>query len=295
MSSIAGILKNKVTKFVTQFYDPLVELKVGNQTIKTPLSHQLRKNVVIYPDYNFNLPRIIKYASGFVRDIKIIDIGANIGDTVAFIKNSSDAPILCIDGDEKYLRLLKENVSVYNNISICHALVGSETKESNIKLVTERGTAYVTESTEVIKTRSLQNILEEFSDFKDSKVLKVDTDGYDTLILRGCQGYLEKVKPILFFEFDPFLITNNNDNPFDFILYLKACGYRYLMFYVNTGDFLFSCDIEQKEIISQVIHYFSGRKIDSFADICAFSEADQNIYEFSVKEEIAHFKKARNY
>ncbi len=57
------------------------------------MSHQLRENINLYPDYNFNLPRIIKYVSERLSNVRIIDIGANIGDTVAFIKNYTDLPI----------------------------------------------------------------------------------------------------------------------------------------------------------------------------------------------------------
>ncbi len=159
----------------------------------------------------------------------------------------------------------------------------------------ERGTAFVAETENKTIVRTLENILEEFPDFKNSKILKVDTDGYDTLILRGSAGYLKNVKPIIFFEYDPFLISKNNDDPFRFIDYLKGCGYTYLIFYVNNGDYLVSCNIEQRDIIDQLIHYFSGREIAMFADICAFSQDDKSLFDFCVHQEINHFKKARHY
>ena len=292
---MTNFLKRNFIKIISKFYDPLVDITIGNQTIRVPLAHQLRRNVVAYPDYNFNLPRIIKYATALISDVKVIDIGANIGDTVAFIKNYTDVPILCIDGEEQYIKILKSNVAQYKNVSVCHSLVGFETKESNLKIVSERGTAYVEEGKETITVRTLENILEGFPDFKNAKILKVDTDGFDTLILRGCSNYLKKVKPILFFEFDPYLVTKNNDDPFSFIPYLRSCGYSYLIFYMNNGDYLLSCNIDQTDIIDQLIHYFSGRNIAVFTDICAFSSDDKSLYDLSVKEEVGHFKKARNY
>jgi FkbM family methyltransferase len=192
-------IRRKFVKALTKLYDPLVNLKIGTQTIKTPLSHQLRTNVLVYPDYNFNLPRIIKYTTIFFPDPKVIDIGANIGDTVAFIRNYSDTPVLCIDGEKKYLEILKSNVAQYKSVSICNALVGQENKVANVSMSMDRGTAVVTEATGKTTIRTLENILEEFPDFKTSKILKVDTDGYDTLILRGCAAFLKKVKPVLFF------------------------------------------------------------------------------------------------
>ena len=288
-------LKRRFVKVVSKFYDPLVDLAIGNQVIKVPLSHQLRRNVEVYPDYNFNLPRIIKYTCDHLSNVTVIDIGANIGDTVAFIKNYTDTPILCIDGEKKYLDILRSNVAQYKNVAICSALVGEENKEANVSMKMERGTAVVTEAKDKTNIRTLENILVEFPDFKNSKVLKVDTDGYDTLILRGCARFLKTVKPIIFFEFDPYLISKNNDDPFLFIDYLKNCGYYYIIFYVNNGDYLLSCTIDEREIIDQLIHYFSGREIATFADICAFSKDDKSLFDICVAEEIKHFKKARRY
>jgi len=288
-------IKRRVIKYVSKIYDPLIDLNIGNQTIKVPLSHQLKSNIEAFPDYNFNLPRIIKYLNDKTHNVSVIDIGANIGDTVAFIKNYSDVPILCIDGEEEYIKILKSNTAKYNNVSVCHSLVGNETKESNLNIVLERGTAFVETGGKTTMIRTLENILEGFPDFKQSKVLKVDTDGFDTLILRGCSNYLKSVKPVLFLEFDPYLITKNNDDPFDFITYLKTCGYFYFIFYMNNGDYLLSCTIEQRDIIDQLIHFFSGRDIAIFTDICAFSADDKAFFEYCSKEEIQHFKKARNY
>jgi len=295
MSSIVKPIKRRLIKWIAKIYNPLIDLKIGNQTIKVPFSHYLRENVVIYPDYNTNLPRIIKYVSDRVPNVRVIDIGANIGDTVAFIKNYTDVPILCIDGEEKYLEVLRKNVAQYSNVSVCHSLVGNETKETNLTLKMERGTAFVEESKKTITIRSLDDILTEFTDFRDSKILKIDTDGYDTLILRGSEQYLKRSKPILFFEFDPYLVKLNGDDPFSIISYLKECGYYYFIFYISNGDYLLGCSIEQEDIITQLIHYFSGRNVELYTDICAFSVADKPLYDICVQEETKYFKKVRNY
>lgn len=289
------LIRRKVKKAFTTIYDPLVNLTIGNQQIKISLSHQLRENVRIFPDYNYNLPRLIKYALESDKNITVIDIGANVGDTVAFIKNLTDVPVLCIDGEEKYIRILKDNVRKFSNVSVCHALVGSENKEANVKMKTERGTAFVETSTQTTKIRTLENVLEEFPAFKTSKFLKTDTDGFDTIILRSCAKYLSERKPVLFFEFDPYLVKKNGDDPFGFFSYLKTCGYKYAMFYMNNGDYLLSCEIEQEDIISQLIHYFSGRQIAIFADVCVFGENDKELFEKSVKLEVEYFKKVRGY
>ena len=293
-NSIKGIFKRRLTKLISKFYDPLVYIKIGNQKIKIPFSHALRENVIGHPELNFNLARIVSYAASKTKDVKVIDIGANVGDTVAYIRNFSDAPILCIDGEEKYLDILRKNIEQYKDISVCHSIVGNETSEKNIQLKSERGTAFIVEGNSKTQVKTLEDILNEYPDFKNSKILKLDTDGYDTFILKGSKNYLKNNTPILFFEFDPYLMKANDD-PFTLTTFLKECGYRYLMFYMSNGDFLLSCDILQEQIITELVHYFSGRNILLYADICAYSEKDKEIFDFSVVEEIKHYEKARAY
>ena len=289
------LLKRKVAHLLVKWYDPLVNLQLGNQEIKVNLSHQLRDIVKVYPQYNHNLGRIVGYTEAVRGKISVIDIGANVGDTVAFIRNTSEAPILCIDGEEKYVEILKTNVQQYKDISICHTLVGKENKSENVKLKVEKGTAHIEFSNKPVTVRTLENILEEFPRFKESKVLKTDTDGFDTWILRSCSSFLKTVKPILFFEFDPYFIKANNDDPFEFIDYLKSIGYKYLIFYTNIGDLLLSCSMEDTKTIHQIVHFFSGREVEMFADICAFMEEDKDIFIYSVEHEIQHYREVRKY
>jgi len=292
---VARSIKRRITKIIAKAYDPLVDLRIGNQVIKVNLSHQLREILAIYPLYNFNLARIVGYVENQTGKCSVIDIGANVGDTVAFIRNNSDTPILCIDGEEKYVTLLRKNVQQYEKVYVCQALVGKENKEENIKLKVENGTAHVEQGANPVRVRTIQNILAEFPDFIESRILKTDTDGFDTWILRSCPEYLQMSKPILFFEFDPYFITRNGDNPWDFLEYLRQVGYRYLIFYTNIGDYLLSCDIGATEIVNQLIHYFSGRNIEMFADICAFQSEDKELFDYTIEQEIKFFKKFRGY
>lgn len=294
MSQTIDIAKRKLRKLVTRFYDPLIEINIGSQRLKLPLSHPLKENIACNPDLNCNLPRIINYSLKFCSHVKVIDIGANIGDTVAFIKDKAAVPVLCIDANESYLKILKENVSKYQDVSVCQALVGSENKIEHINFKTEHGTGTVERGSNPTPVRTLEHILEEFPDFKDAKFLKIDTDGFDTLIIRGCSDYLRTSKPILFFEFDPHFIKNNDDS-FGFMNFLPSLGYEYFIFYMNNGDYLLSCTSQDSRIMTELVHYFSGRDVTIFADICAFTAQDKNIFDYTVENEIAHFRKQRNY
>jgi FkbM family methyltransferase len=295
MTVMLNALKRRTIELVTKIYDPIVNLQIGNQNIKIPLSHHLREIIKKFPEYNFNIARIVNYTHSHVKNLKIIDIGANIGDTVAYIKNYTDVPILSIDGEKKYMQLFQENTKKFNNVFSCVTLVGPETNDANLKLVAKNGTASLEKGRTSVPMKTLENILQQFPDFNDSKIIKTDTDGFDTLILRSCVWYMKSVKPILFFEFDPYLIKKQNDDPFDFMIFLISNGYKYFIFYVNNGDFLLSFSSDEKTNINQVIHYFSGRNSELYADVCAFCESDRHIYQDIITKELAHFQNIRNY
>jgi FkbM family methyltransferase len=289
-------IKRRLKKYVSSVYDPQLSLQVGKYTIKAPLSHPLRDILPKYPDYNFNLGRILGYLEETEKEVSLIDIGANIGDTIAFVRNHSDAPILCIDGSEEYFPLLLSNSALFSGVQTCKAIVGAETGPNNIKVSAKKNTGSVTTGSSSIPVRTLENILEEFSQFKNARVLKSDTDGYDTIILRSCEGYLKARNPVLFFEYDPFYIRNSKDNPSEFLQYLVSCNYRYFIVYTNVGDLLIGLDIQKDtSLLDQLTQYFTGREGQLFADICAYSEKDSAQFELALRREQDHFASARRF
>ena len=288
-------LKNKIIRNVAKVYDPLVDVTIGRFMLKLPLSHQLKAHMEAYPDYNFNLPRLVKYASARYPDLTVIDIGANVGDTAAFIRNYSEVPILCIDGASEYIPLLKQNTAQFSNVSVQYAMISDENKDMQGSFSIERGTAMVNKGNETIKFRKLSSLLEDFPAFKTSRFVKTDTDGFDTIILRSCEELLRRNNPILFFEFDPYLISKNGDDAYSFLQFLIGKDYQHFIFYTNTGDFLASCDAKDARMLQQLVHYFSGRNMLSYADVCAFTVADKDLYLESCEKEILYFKDRRGY
>ncbi|MBS1563052.1 MAG: hypothetical protein JST39_01635, partial [Bacteroidetes bacterium] len=118
----------KSRELLTRFYDPVTPLAIGSCTIKAPLSHPLRRILDDLPQFGFNITRLARYIHQQYPDCPVIDIGANIGDTAAFINNYRDLPVLCIDGDPTYFGLLQANTRQFANTRVCRALVG-ETNE----------------------------------------------------------------------------------------------------------------------------------------------------------------------
>lgn len=295
MGTLSRMVRRRVVKLLTKFYDPLITISIGKCSIEVPLSHSLKENLEVHPYINDNLGRLVKYTSATYPNLKVIDIGANVGDSVAFIRNHSDAPILCIDGDKRFFSILEKNAKGFKNVATCLSLVGQETGVTSFELKTREGTAYMVESTSANPIASLSDILDRYPDYKESKFLKIDTDGFDNLILRGSKAYLSRVQPIVFFEFDPYLSTKNGDDPFTFFTYMRGIGYQYAIFYMSNGEYLLSCDLSDERLVNEMIHFFSGRNIELYTDVCLLPAGDKELFRAICKIEIAFFKTARHY
>ena len=98
-------------RIVLRFCDPTVEYAFCGSTLRLPLSHALPFFRRMFPLYSDNLGRIA--AQLFIKfgTFRVIDIGANVGDTVAVIHQYAPLPILCIEGLPKFSELLAENVA----------------------------------------------------------------------------------------------------------------------------------------------------------------------------------------
>jgi hypothetical protein len=131
---------------------------------------------------------------------------------------------------------------------------------------------------EKIKTITFDGFIRTFPEYANSKLFKVDTDGYDNKILRGAEQFLKKTKPAVFFEYDKKYLTDAGDPGLPIFDYLADCGYQSLLFYDNIGRFIFSCEITDKKLLSQIDRYLRDRQgICPYVDIVAFHRDEKDI------------------
>ena len=132
------ILRRKLTKLI----DPLVKVKIGKYKILMNLSHELPYSLNVNPLYDRALPRICLELGKKNNNPKIIDVGANIGDTVALIMEKTNAEFLCIDGNEEFFPLLKQNTKRYGkNVILEKTYLGNKKQIIKAKINETKGTA----------------------------------------------------------------------------------------------------------------------------------------------------------
>jgi FkbM family methyltransferase len=299
-----GGLKNTIRSFmqkrgydVVKIYKKNIingeqQLKIGNIELKMPSEHTLPFVLNTFPIYSRNLPRIVSEIKKKYNPLSIIDIGANIGDTVALILEVCDnISFYCIEGDPNYLSYLKKNISHIPNINIIETFLSDNNNEINGEIIIKDGTARIinNNSENHVNFQTLDNLFSKNALDYSSKILKIDTDGFDMKIIRGGLKFINEVKPIIFFEYDREYLDANNDDGISTIEKLNQIGYRYAMFYDNYGRLLLCVNLNNIGIIKQLDLYIKGKKgAFEYFDICLFHDEDIDLYE-TIKEKENHF------
>lgn len=65
----------------------------------------------------------------------LIDVGANVGDTIAVVKTEVDVPVIGVEGDEVTFSYLEKNSKQFNNnTNVVKTFLGEKSEELNILL-----------------------------------------------------------------------------------------------------------------------------------------------------------------
>lgn len=268
----------RIIKKISSVYDPLITYPIKGYQLKLPLSHALPLVLQYYPDYANNLARLASCIHTKYPDLKIIDIGANIGDSVFIIRNKVSCPILCIEGDPVFFKILQTNTADCRNVVIKQVFIGDNDVIANKELVVVSGTAHFTNSiNHNTEFKKLSSVLNEESQFSQAKLLKIDTDGFDLAIIRGSIDFIESAKPILFFEYDPFFLRNQKEDEISIFSLLQTLGYHSIVIYDNFGRYLISLPLTETNQIADMHGYLLNRLGDYYYDICAVQAADLEI------------------
>lgn len=280
-------------KIILRFNDPLVKYSIGKFPLLLPLSHNLPLYRKDYPNYGSNVGRIAKFVKQKYPTLTFIDVGANIADSVAVIRSEIDCPILCIEGSKRYFGILKKNSALFSNVFVEMVYVSNKTGYAKLKMQEDSGTAHLYEDkVGEVYTKTLRDILENYPIFLKSKMIKIDTDGFDCIILRGSLDFLARAKPVIFFEYHPFLLSKQNEDSISIFAFLHSIGYETALVYDNFGNYMLSTRLMNSLLIEEVHNYFFCRGGSCYSDIVVFHYEDGDLFERIRLTELQFFRTA---
>jgi FkbM family methyltransferase len=280
------------------------EYLVGKHILRLPQDHLLDTYQLQHKRYDTNLAYIAKEVfSKYPRSCSI-DIGANIGSTAALIQEHQQVKVLCIEGNPEFLEYLDFNASVIGNIVVEKCFVGKDNSFINLQYISSRnGTASIISSlsnsdlqreqeqsgcnpntSQVM--RSLSSILQKHNDFRNAKLLKIDTDGYDFIIIQQSIDIILELCPVIYFEYDiSFDKYEGCKVGLETIDLLISKGYNRFIVYDNYGNYLISLSDPSLDSFVDLNSYLVSNHFKSnnpaiyYLDICAFSDKDRDLFD----------------
>jgi FkbM family methyltransferase len=249
-----GVLLRASVPWRKLFPNRTVRRNVQGVELYMPWSHLLPDYARARPTYGQNLVDLAaalhRHSQTQTAPLRLLDIGANIGDSALQILNRIDARVLCVEADPYWTRFLRLNAGADDRISIEEVLlVPTEERAGGLQALRRTGTTTFTPSTDTDggpPSLSVKALRDQHPDFRELRLVKSDTDGYDPMLVPAVAREWGSSSPVLFFEFDPGLARQvGNPDPHRLWQELAECGYSQLAIWDNTGDPLGRLEIER--------------------------------------------------
>jgi FkbM family methyltransferase len=242
---------------------------VQGVTLRLPWSHRLPDYARAFPAYGQNLVAVANaLAAHQAAPLRVVDVGANVGDSALQILKATDCRILCVEGDDHWVRWLRRNVSAEHRITVEPSLLAWDT-ETELAPVRAGGTTQF-RSTAVSGVRGVtaHQLRERHPDFGGVDLIKIDTDGYDCALAPALASAWAVSTPLLFFEFDPGMtLSLGQPDPWPVFGALSALGYVSGVVWDNFGGLIGSGSLTECARLCAPLHEPRERRGFDYADI----------------------------
>ena len=273
------------------------EICIGDLPIRVPHSHQIDRYQQRWKRYDVALAEIARVVQTKYPDLTAVDVGANVGDSAALIRKHCNVPVLCVEGNDEFLPFLRENAKrIGADIELAECFVADDHSHIDpARINTARGTASMARAincdpvSNAIATRSLESIVQEHTRFTQSKLLKIDTDGFDFPIICNSFNFLADARPIVFFEYDMEGSDDALQQSFRAVEILFETGYERHLVYDNFGNFLIQVDSPHR--FMELNAFLKSNRRNGIAtyylDVCSFHTEDNDLCDQIRQIEIA--------
>lgn len=261
-------------------------IQIGRHMVHFPVNSQVLNYKSAYRLYDTALGKIAGALCDKYPDLHAIDIGANVGDSAALIRESSDIPVLCIEGDPSLQALLAENTASWGRgIEIEMSFIGAEDDTINLNSANDLGNnaclVGALDSQGSVKLRTLSSILADHSAFATAKLLKTDTEGFDFKILRQSLDFIQQARPAIFLEYDPHFHPETPQAGIETLDALIGIGYSEFIYYDNFGNYLMQIGTDNQALLVDLDRYLASNQRHGAAvhyfDICALHLEDSHL------------------
>lgn len=284
----------------------------GDLQIEHPVSHPWPVYIASIPLYDRFFPRLCANLNKGV----VIDIGANIGDTVCMIRSAgSQHQIVAVEPNALFHRLMTKNISVNSlkDIKIYQYPISSrhqsirlsqDTNLSTANAKPDQPTLEMQSNDEILETRTFSDILNDFQlPAKEIRAIKIDTDGYDWDVLDSVYNWLTQQPescteiPLIFYEHQTYLTSNGpldemremrEDDYIRALQTLRNIGYTNYFIFDNFGTLV--SHVSDLSFLSGLARYprhserFNQRSTIYYFDVLLCTDSHLAVVERTISE-----------
>jgi FkbM family methyltransferase len=230
---------NTLWKWQVSSYKGLVSSKLHGIPVILTNGHWYSLVCRQIPKFNQPLFALVEALSAKKKNLKVVDVGAAVGDTVLFLETNFPGKIehyVCIDGDEEFFSFQEFNLAKVKSKSTQIFALLSDHEELVSAIDKKDPTTGSSIGDKKVMGKTLDKCLEKCGK-TDVDLIKVDIDGFDGKALGGAIKTLQNSKPLVIFEWNPplfELVGNDLLQPFQV---LASNGYEEFLWFTNKGDF----------------------------------------------------------
>lgn len=205
------------------------------------------------------------------REPVVVEVGANIGaSTAQILAARPDAKLYLFEPSERFRPFLLENLRLRDAEAKVYPWaagrsVGTLTLHNNASTATT-GREEDYGAGDVLSTQEIPVVTLDGLPLSRCDFLKVDVDGPEFEVLRGGEGILRNLKPLLFFEFATYLM----EDPKEGLAWLASLGYRRFFCLNPVGGFVGSTGEPR-----QAVEWAKAEESRYVDILCCYAESEQ--------------------
>jgi len=213
---------------------------VYGRDLVMPAEHPVLPTVASFPLFNRPLGLAAAALPRTQKLLSIIDVGANIGETVAVMEEMcpNKCIFLCIEPEHELAEFCRQNYAANDRVIVQEAFVG-ERRDATVVVEDDGRANPATKFCSDMSGQELRTLDDVVSDFVDKHgvdLIKTDTEGFDLTILRSGESVLRRYMPALYFEWYPDLLLRIDERPESIFQFLREFGYRHWLFFTARGE-----------------------------------------------------------
>ncbi len=258
---------------IAVFRDPPCTLQTHGRLLRLPLSHELPTYLRLLPFYDSLPGRLSAYLHGRYGPLKCLDVGANIGDTIAALYRDGSDRFLAVEPEPSFRRYLQENWHA-PTVEVVGAVCAAASATGRFQITARSGTASLYQNARGVNlpTITVDDLLAAHPEFAGLHLIKIDTDGNDFDVLCGAQRSLA-AQPAVLFESDVFGNRHYVEDCMDAMARFRRAGYESFLLYEKFGYPMGRYELDDLDQFKELLFYQLTKRYIYF-DILLMREPD---------------------